>query len=171
MLALLTRLLLAVFQYRALAFSVKSWQSIGTNTDSIQWPENEYDELVIGKTVGMSLSGGGDRSYTASIGYLAAMHELKLMGGVKYIVGVSGGGWATAVYSYFQKNYVSDATMLGPIVFPSDIVYANLSFIEENCVRAFVNSSYRLGGPTYEDWEDAVQVFQRSYLPPKVFVN
>lgn len=80
------------------------------------------------------------------------------MNNITYLVGVSGGAWATAVYSYFQHDDVSDATMLGPILYPEDMTYDKLGDIEAGCVRAYVNSTSQLGGPTYEDYADFIQV-------------
>ena len=88
----------------------------------------------------------------------SAFHSLNLMNNITYLVGVSGGAWATAVYSYYQHDDVSDATMLGPIVYPEDMTFGNLGDIEDGCVRAFVNSTSQLGGPSYEDYADFIQV-------------
>jgi hypothetical protein len=145
----------------SVAYDASAWQTTGGSVGSMQWPEDEYLEGgADGRTdgIGMSLSGGGDRSYVASIGYLSAMHALDLIKDVTYLVGVSGGSWATTVYSFYQNDAVDDATMLGDVVFPEDITYENLGVIEAGCVRAFVNSSERLPGPDYTDWADFVQV-------------
>ena len=56
--------------------------------------------------------GGGSRSYVASIGYLGALHELGLMEDVRYITGISGGSWATAVYSYYNVEGVTDSGLI-----------------------------------------------------------
>lgn len=69
------------------SFDVKSWQS--TSSSGFTFPEDSLSEVQASKSVGLTFSGGGDRSYLASIGYLAAMHELGLLEDVKYIVGVS----------------------------------------------------------------------------------
>ncbi len=63
----------------------------------------------------------GACSYIASLGYLAALHQLGLMPKVRYISGISGGSWATLMYSYAQ-NSSSDDVLLGPIVPPELIV-------------------------------------------------
>jgi hypothetical protein len=48
-------------------------------------------------------SGGGLRSFIASIGYLAALEDLGLMDEIGYTTGVSGGSWATVLYSYYKR--------------------------------------------------------------------
>jgi hypothetical protein len=51
-------------------------------------------------------SGGGLRSFIASIGYLAALEDLGLMDEIGYTTGVSGGSWATVLYSYYKRCVV-----------------------------------------------------------------
>lgn len=54
-------------------------------------------------------SGGGLRSFIASIGYLAALEDLGLMDEIGYTTGVSGGSWATVLYSYYKRCVVGRA--------------------------------------------------------------
>ena len=136
-------------------FQTRAWQSVG---ESYTFPETGYPDIQAKGNVGITFSGGGDRSYVATIGYLGAFHELGYMDRIKYIAGSSGGSWATVVYSYFQHDDISDDVMLGKIVFPEDIEYSELHLMEEGCVRAYVNSTYILTGPFFSDWMDAVQV-------------
>jgi hypothetical protein len=147
----------------AVAYEVKAWQNIGPDTMEMKFPEEDYADVTSRRNVGLSLSGGGDRAFISSIGVLGALHELGMMKEIRYIVGVSGGSWATSVYSYYQKSDVSDTTMLGEIIFPEDIVYDELHFIDKDCVRSYPNSSYVLQGVLYSDWVDGVQEI---YLTP-----
>jgi hypothetical protein len=143
------------FHFASSAFVTKAWQSLG---ESYTFPETDYPDIQAKENVGITFSGGGDRSYVATMGYLGAFHELGYMDRIKYIAGSSGGSWATVVYSYFQHDDISDDVMLGKIVFPEEIEYSELPFMEEGCVRAYVNSTYILTGPFFSDWMDAVQV-------------
>jgi hypothetical protein len=62
------------------------------------------------------------------------------------------------VFSYYQKENISDATMLGAVVPPADIQYAALSKMDQHCVRAFTNvSGLALNGVTFADWQDSIQ--------------
>lgn len=140
----------AAQQYKA-----QAWQSVGLK---YTFPENSFSEITAKPSVGISFSGGGDRSYTASIGYLAAFHELGFIDRVRYLFGSSGGSWATVVYTYYQKDNVTDDVMLGPIVFPADIALRDLQEMDEFCVRGYTNNSGLLTGPTFSDWLDSVQV-------------
>ena len=51
----------------------QAWQSQET---TYTFPEMDFEEIMEKPNVGITFSGGGDRSYIASIGYLAAFHEL-----------------------------------------------------------------------------------------------
>lgn len=140
------------------AYDAKAWQSLGGNTQTLPYPEKTVPEVMARPNIGITLSGGGSRAFLASIGYLGAFHQLNIMEKVRYIVGVSGGGWANIVYSFYQYSNVSDYTMLGPIVMPEDINMENLAEIDENCVRQFTNSSYFLEGIYFQDWVNACEV-------------
>lgn len=147
-----------IFNYFQLISSIlitKAWQSINKQ---FNFPENSYSDINNKDNIGITFSGGGDRSYIATIGYLSSFHELNYINKIKYIAGSSGGSWATVVYSYYQNDNITDNQMLGKIIFPEDIIFSNLSYIEEGCVRSYVNSSYILTGPLFSDWLDAVQV-------------
>lgn len=53
------------------AFDVQAWQSTGGSVDGLRWPENSYiEDATSADRVGMTLSGGGDRAFIASVGYL-----------------------------------------------------------------------------------------------------
>jgi hypothetical protein len=148
----------------AYALDVKAWQNIGSSSHGMDFPEESYADVMAKANVGISFSGGGDRAFTASIGYLGGIHEIGLMDNIKYMVGVSGGSWATMVYSYYQDDSVSDATMLGPVVLPADIARADLGVAAPGCVRAYPSTSYQwTSGYTFEDNEDALQYI---YLGP-----
>ncbi|CAM9277883.1 unnamed protein product, partial [Ectocarpus fasciculatus] len=148
----------------ASAFDVKAWQSTRDSIHTMTFPEDSYADISSKENIGISFSGGGDRAFTASIGYLAGIHELGLIDNVKYMVGVSGGSWATMVYSYYQDESVSDSVMLGPVVAPEDIVRDDLQEMAPGCVRAYPATSYKwLDGYSFEDNLDGIQEI---YLDP-----
>ena len=70
----------------ATSLNVNSWQA---TENGFTFPEDDLEVVQESKSIGITFSGGGDRSFIASIGYLAAMHELQLLDDVKYIAGVS----------------------------------------------------------------------------------
>lgn len=84
-------------------------------------------------------SGGGLRSFIASLGYLAALDDLGVLAEVGYSTGVSGGSWATLLYTYYKRGEEgmagSDAELLGEIPFPEDITMDWLQRIPPKCAR------------------------------------
>ncbi len=69
------------------------------------WPEQKIAAIAGRPPTGIAFSGGGSRSYAVSLSYIAALHELGLMDNVRYVTGISGGSWATAVYAYARQEY------------------------------------------------------------------
>lgn len=68
--------------------------------------------------IGMSLSGGGSRSFVCSIAVFKALFDLKLLPQIAYSSSVSGGSWANAVVSYFDETKMSMRELLGEYVPP-----------------------------------------------------
>jgi hypothetical protein len=78
---------------------------------------------------GICFSGGGYRSYIASVGYLRALLELGLLDNTRHIVGTSGGSWAVAIYSFGARGgeyAATDAELLGSLVEPENLTLARL---------------------------------------------
>lgn len=137
-------------------FNAQAYQSIG---EVLTFPETSYPEIQAKHNVGVTFSGGGSRSYTATIGTMSAFHQLGYVQYVKYIASSSGGSWGTSVYSYFQHDNITDDVMLGPIVMPANITDDGLHEMDPNCVRGYTNGSYipDADGIEYIDWVIAVQ--------------
>ena len=55
--------------------------------------------------------------------------------------GISGGSWATAVFTYPQNPSITDEEFLGNIRMPEDITTNNLKEMSENCALSFVNKN------------------------------
>ena len=70
-------------------------------------------------------SGGGYRSFIASVSYLRALEALGLMPRVRHLTGVSGGSWAVAAYTYYARGQegvaADDAQLLGELIEPEDL--------------------------------------------------
>lgn len=147
---------LCVFSFftPSLSFNASAWQSVG---QIYTFPENDVEEVSSKPNIAITFSGGGDRSFLSSVGYLSAFHSLEFMKQIKYMAGSSGGSWATAVYNYYQYDNITDAVMLGPVVFPQHITFDNLADMEPGCIRSFPNSSVKLDGTSFDSWKDAVQ--------------
>lgn len=110
----------------------KAWQCFSKYPTEEVFPETEM--LSSKPNTAIGFSGGGSRAYGATMGYLAALHELDLLKNVRYIGGISGGSWATAAFTYVQ-NVSDDSVFLGPIVQPEDIVHDELKKVDPSCAR------------------------------------
>ena len=109
-------------------YSVRSWRGSVKGA----FPEDEF--LKDRSETAISFSGGGGRAYLAATGYLAGLHKTGLMDHVKYIGGISGGNWAMWNYMY-QQLTTDDSELLGPLVEPQDITYADLEQMSAKCMR------------------------------------
>lgn len=115
-----------------------AWQSHSEYPIPADFPETEILRSRASNAV--AFTGGGSRSYLASLGYLAALNELRLSN-IRYMSGVSGGSWATVVYSYKQTD-VDDAEFLGPIVGPADITMEKLLEMSPMCARSLTDCDF-----------------------------
>ena len=127
-------LLMSAFAKDASALKINAWQSKNNYPVSSDFPESTFSEVNSKPNTGIAFSGGGSRSFAASIGYLAGLNKLGLMGNVRYIAGISGGAWATSVFTYAQ-NVTDDAAFLGDIVSPESIEYDDLKVVGDNSMR------------------------------------
>lgn len=77
-------------------------------------------------SVGLCFSGGGARALSAAMGQYRALTQLGLMDKVRVIASVSGGTWASFIYTYYCAGAADDAQLLGPITAPGDITMKSL---------------------------------------------
>mmetsp|Transcript_14298 Transcript_14298/g.21406 ORF Transcript_14298/g.21406 Transcript_14298/m.21406 type:complete len:569 (-) Transcript_14298:197-1903(-) len=118
-----------------------AWQSADSYPVPSDFPELSNPNIQARPNTGIAFTGGGSRSYLASIGYLSALSELGLIPNIRYLTGISGGSWATLTFSYSQLD-VDDSTLLGPIVEPSDINRDDLQKMDPSCVRRFTQTNF-----------------------------
>lgn len=69
---------------------------------------------------GVCISGGGSRSLSAAMGQLRGLRHLGLLPSVSWLSCVSGGCWASTLYTYLPDR-ISDDTFLGQVVAPGDL--------------------------------------------------
>jgi hypothetical protein len=60
----------------------------------------------------LCFSGGGSRALTCAWGQMLGLSTLNLIEKARYISSVSGGTWASSIYTYLPKN-ISDNELLG----------------------------------------------------------
>lgn len=114
---------------------VKAWRAPPAGVvPSAAWPENEYLPEASGPQIGICLSGGGSRSFSASFGALRGLHDLGILQRARYITGVSGGSWATSVYTFAQTS-ASDEVLLGESWEPEEITLEKLDEIDSQSGR------------------------------------
>ena len=77
------------------------WQNAGT---AYAWPEDDVEAVASKPSVGVAFSGGGTRSYAASVGVAQALEALGLLSKIKYMSGVSGGSWFVSALAYDQSD-------------------------------------------------------------------
>jgi hypothetical protein len=70
--------------------------------------------------VGVCFSGGGSRALSAAMGQMRGLRSLGLLDDVFFISSVSGGTWASALYTYLPKSFDEDH-FLGPVVAPQNL--------------------------------------------------
>lgn len=113
--------------------ATKIWDS--TDSD-FKFPELDYPEISNKKNVGITFSGGGNRSASLTIGYLRALHELELIKDIRYLSCVSGGGWASIPYTYHDKS-IDEKTFLGKTIDPKTLT---LDAINDGASRSFAHT-------------------------------
>ncbi|KAH9246809.1 hypothetical protein BASA81_015587 [Batrachochytrium salamandrivorans] len=87
---------------------------------------------------GMSLSGGGSRSFICSLGAFRGLHLLKVLPKVDYASSVSGGSWATAAFSYRDAKLATVEEFLGEYVAPHRLGRVELRLpIPKTCALGF----------------------------------
>lgn len=64
-----------------------------------KFPEQPH----VKSNLGIAFSGGGSRSFSASMGYMRALEKLQVTDNVDYISSVSGGSWFSSLYLYVDK--------------------------------------------------------------------
>ncbi|KAH8047045.1 hypothetical protein JL721_12257 [Aureococcus anophagefferens] len=89
--------------------SEQVWQNAGT---AYAWPEDDVEAVASKPSVGVAFSGGGTRSYAASVGVAQALEALGLLSKIKYMSGVSGGSWFVSALAYDQSD--DEAALLCP---------------------------------------------------------
>ncbi len=86
-----------------------------------EFPETTIPEIASKPMIGACFSGGGTRAMTAAMGQLRAMNHLGVIPTLRYISCVSGGSWASTIYTYYRSGASNDDELLGPITRAKDI--------------------------------------------------
>ena len=68
------------------------------------FPEAADARITSRPNVGLAISGGGARAYSATIGLYRGLRSLGLMESPRYISSISGGTWASSVYTFYARG-------------------------------------------------------------------
>ena len=166
---LFTAIFTTALSSAATTLSTEAWFTSSYHPEE-PYPEQSDPMLQKKKNVGIAFSGGGTRSYLCSLGYLRGLHDLGLLKNVKYMSGVSGGAWATVVYSYYQKQKTtkarpvaqSDEELLGDIIEPEMCTFDTLNKMSKTSARYSATASLN---------EDLVANFLRYKSIPEAWIH
>ena len=102
-------------------------------------PQPHYPELSNPRyspsthPLGICFSGGGPRSFAASIGQMRALRSSKLYDLIGAISVVSGGSWFGSLFTFADPS-IGDDLLLGPIVKPGDIKLSSIASVPHTCI-------------------------------------
>ncbi|MEM7114440.1 MAG: hypothetical protein AAF614_18540 [Chloroflexota bacterium] len=103
------------------ALTTNIWVSKGTQ---YRFAEEALPEPP--RKTAVCFSGGGTRAMSAAMGQLRGLRALNLIDKIGYISCVSGGSWASTIYTYYQTGAANDDELLGPIITPKETSMAQL---------------------------------------------
>ena len=98
--------------------------------------------------VGVCLSGGGSRAFTAGIGQLQALQALQangssLLNQTRALTTVSGGGWIGIPFVFLPAS-VSDSDFLGTYVEPANLTLDGLGDLPAQGIANYITSGFSL---------------------------
>ncbi|WP_282086688.1 patatin-like phospholipase family protein [Aquimarina algiphila] len=106
----------------------KTKVAIYKTSSRFNFPELDESEIINRPNVGLAFSGGGTRSASLSLGYLQAIHKMKLQSKIRYTGSISGGSWAIVPYTYLPKGF-NDTHFLGAYTAPEQMTARRLDTI------------------------------------------
>eukprot|EP00038_Savillea_parva_P014148 m.10120 g.10120 ORF g.10120 m.10120 type:complete len:572 (-) comp2717_c0_seq1:1775-3490(-) len=123
--------------------SAKVWYRDSDGTP-FTYPESTLTSLANKTDSAIVFTGGGVRSYTCTMGYLAGLLQAGLLDKPKYIGGVSGGSWAVSTYVYAQLGTkgvaaTDEELLCGPVTPPGNLSMTELKHMSPTCARASGN--------------------------------
>jgi len=114
--------------------TVLAWSSAEKPQD---FPEAS---LNLPKT-GVCFSGGGTRAMNCAIGQMKGLDSLGLWNDIGYVSAVSGGSWASTIFTYYQDGAENDQQLLGTIIAPEKITLTNLEQMPKGFMGEVITNS------------------------------
>jgi hypothetical protein len=84
-----------------------------STSNQYSFPEQTTEFLAATTNCGVCFSGGGTRAMSAAMGQMRGLNNLGILENARYISCVSGGSWASAVYTYYKTGPSDDTELLG----------------------------------------------------------
>ena len=103
------------------------WESQG---DTYHFAESNQNR----PNLAVCFSGGGTRAYTCATGQMHGLKKMKCWDGIGHISSVSGGTWASVVFTYYNAsgNASNDDELLGTTHSPDKLTLDKLKEMEES---------------------------------------
>ncbi len=127
-------------------FSFLIFSSCRTKATVLAWKgadtPQEFPEasLNLPKT-GVCFSGGGTRAMNCAIGQMKGLEKIGLWDHIGYISSVSGGSWASTIFTYYQDGAENDEQLLGTIMAPNEITLKNLEHMPKGFMGEVITKS------------------------------
>ncbi len=77
----------------------------------------------VNKGTGIALSGGGSRALSCALGQLRGLQALGVLSQVKFISAVSGGAWASSLYTFLPGSITDDDFLGTAVLNPGDLTW------------------------------------------------
>jgi hypothetical protein len=111
----------------------------------------EFPESVLGlPSTGVCFSGGGTRAMNCALGQMKGLDSAKLWDHIGYVSAVSGGSWATSIFTYYIAGAENDKELLGTIIPPEKITMDTLNYMPKGFMGNVISKGF--GIDFFERW-------------------
>lgn len=130
----------------SLLFFILLCTSCRTKATALAWASAEtpkdFPEAKLNlPSTGVCFSGGGTRAMNCAIGQMKGLKELGLWEDIGYISAVSGGSWASTIFTYYNKGAVNDDALLGAIIPPHEITLDTLNYMPNGFMGEVISNN------------------------------
>ena len=141
--------------------SARAWQGFEP-TGALSFPELALPEVHEKANAGIAFSGGGVRAYSVTLGYLRGLLDIGVLQRVRYVSAVSGGAWASSVFSYHNPSAgehvaQNDSALLGDSAGPIALSWAELDRMPAQSALHAATVGVGMTPLTGAQWVDKIQ--------------
>ena len=128
-----------------LGFTLIFYTGCRTKANVIAWETastfKEFPEAKLNlPSTGVCFSGGGTRAMNLALGQMKGLDSLGLWDDIGYISAVSGGSWASTIFTYYNEGAKNDKQLLGNIIAPGDITMKNLKHMPKGFMGEVISN-------------------------------